>query len=333
MEMCGGQTHALLQSGIDQLLSPEITFIHGPGCPVCVTPQSTIDKAIRLANHQDVILTTYGDMLRVPGTDISLATARAAGADVRVVYAALDALTIARETPNKQVVFLGIGFETTAPANGISVIQSARLGITNYSMLSYQVRVPSALKMILDAEDNRVQAFLAAGHVCAVMGTAEYLPISQQYQVPISVTGFEPVDLLAGIDQVVSDLESGQWQVQNAYSRSVSASGNPAALAIIDEVFEPCAREWRGIGQIPDSGWKIKDQFSAFDAEKKFDLAVESEVFDSVCIAGQILLGQKLPLDCPAFARNCSPEHPLGAAMVSSEGTCAAYYRYRREYA
>ena len=330
MEMCGGQTHALMQSGIDQLLESEIEFIHGPGCPVCVTSLALIDQAIQLAHLPNVILTTYGDMLRVPGSDANLFAARASGCDVRVVYAALDALKIAKENPDKEVVFFGIGFETTAPANGISVLQAARTGIRNYSVLVSQVRVPPALDLILSAPDNRVQGFLAAGHVCAVMGTSEYIPLSQKYRVPISVTGFEPVDLLAGILMVINDLESGTWQVSNAYPRGVSAQGNPGALAIIHEIYEPCDRDWRGIGLIPDSGWRLKQKFTAYDAEQKFNIPAGPNQESEICIAGLILRGLKSPQDCPAFGLNCTPENPLGAAMVSGEGTCAAYYRYRR---
>lgn len=330
MEMCGGQTHALMQSGIDQLLASEIEFIHGPGCPVCVTSLALIDQAIQLAHLPNVILTTYGDMLRVPGSNGNLFAARAAGCDVRVVYAALDALKIAKDNPDKEVVFFGIGFETTAPANGISVLQAARTGIRNYSVLVSQVRVPPALDLILSAPDNRVQGFLAAGHVCAVMGTSEYIPLSQKYRVPISVTGFEPVDLLAGILMVINDLESGTWQVSNAYPRGVSAQGNPGALAIINEIYKPCYRDWRGIGLIPDSGWRLKQKYTAYDAELKFKIPAMPNQESEICIAGLILRGLKSPQDCPAFGLNCTPENPLGAAMVSGEGTCAAYYRYRR---
>lgn len=332
MEMCGGQTHALMQSGIDQLLASQIEFIHGPGCPVCVTSLALVDEAIALAKLPNVILTTYGDMLRVPGSAGNLFAARAQGCDIRVVYAALDALKIARENPDKEVVFFGIGFETTAPANGISILQAYRTGIRNYSVLVSQVCVPPTLEMILSSPQNRVQGFLAAGHVCAVMGTSEYIPISEKYHVPICVTGFEPIDLLAGIETVVRDLEAGCWSVSNAYSRGVPAAGTAGALAIIHELFEPCDRDWRGIGIIPDSGWKLKDKYSAYDAEKKFGVTATETHESDVCIAGAILRGLKTPPECPAFAASCTPEHPLGAAMVSGEGTCSAYYRYRRNH-
>ncbi len=330
MEMCGGQTHSMMKYGIDQLLPPQIEVVHGPGCPVCVTPLELIDKAIAIAQRPEVIFTSYGDMLRVPGSHRDLFSVRAAGGDVRVVYSALDALRIAQENPEKEVVFFGIGFETTAPANGISILQAKRLGVHNYSVLVSQVRVPPAMEMILSAPTNRVQGFLAAGHVCAVMGTREYDPINARFQVPITVTGFEPVDLLAGVYETIAMLEAGTPQVRNAYSRSVTAEGNSAAQRMLDELFEPCDRNWRGIGSIPNSGWKLRPAFAAYDAELKFDATDIRAEESKICIAGQILLGLQKPTDCPAFGTVCTPLHPLGATMVSGEGACAAYHKYRR---
>ncbi len=330
MEMCGGQTNAILKHGIDQLLEPEIEFVHGPGCPVCVTPVSLVDQAIALAAEKDVILASYGDMLRVPGSRGSLAGCRAAGADVRVVYAALDALALARANPNREVVFFGIGFETTAPANGISILEAARLSVFNFTVIVSQFCVPPALEMILNAPDNHVQGFLAAGHVCAVMGLDEYRPLCQRFRVPISVTGFEPLDLLLGVEQIVRDLEADTPQVSNAYPRSVADKGNPQAQKIITQLFEPADREWRGIGTIPNSGWKLKDTYAQFDASVRFGLTCQVPEQPDVCMAGMILQGKKTPPDCPAFARQCTPDYPLGATMVSGEGACAAWYRYRR---
>lgn len=330
MEMCGGQTHSMMKYGLDQLLPKQIEIVHGPGCPVCVTSLELIDKAIAIAQKQDVIFTSYGDMLRVPGSQGDLFSVRARGSDVRVVYSALDALYIARENPDKEVVFFGIGFETTAPANGISILQAKRLEIRNYSVLVSQVRVPPAMEMILSSPGNRIQGFLAAGHVCAVMGTREYIPISERYHVPISVTGFEPVDLLAGIYQTISMLENQTWGVDNSYGRSVSPEGNVAARQMLSELFEPCDRNWRGIGMIPLSGWKLRPEFAEYDAEIKFDAVdIRSEESER-CIAGSILQGLKKPFECSAFGKECTPLHPLGATMVSAEGACAAYYKYRR---
>ncbi len=330
MEMCGGQTHSMMKYGIDQLLPPQIEVVHGPGCPVCVTPLELIDKAIAIAQRPEVIFTSYGDMLRVPGSRQDLFSVRAGGGDVRVVYSALDALRIAQENPQKEVVFFGIGFETTAPANGISILQADRLGVRNYAVLVSQVRVPPAMEMILAAPANRVQGFLAAGHVCAVMGTREYGPISERFGVPITVTGFEPVDLLAGIYETILMLETAAPQVNNAYSRSVTAEGNVAAQRMLAELFEPCDRNWRGIGLIPQSGWKLRPAFAAYDAEIKFGATDIHAQESEICIAGQILQGLRKPTDCPAFGTACTPLHPLGATMVSGEGACAAYYKYRR---
>jgi len=329
MEMCGGQTHALLKLGVDELLREKVTFIHGPGCPVCVTPAGTIDKAIQIAQQPETILTTYGDMLRVPGTMQSLAQARADGADVQIVYSSLNALNRARTHPDRQVVFFAIGCETTAPANAVALLQAESLKLDNFSLLCSQFRIPPALTAILEQPERPLDGFLAAGHVCAVMGTGEYHGISRKYQVPISVTGFEAVDLLLGVYQLVQALESKSYQVSNAYGRTVKAEGNPATKALIDKVFEPCDRDWRGIGTIPASGWRLKDQFAAYDADKRYILEEFSQHVASPCIAGEVLQGVKTPFDCPAYGHLCTPENPLGATMVSSEGTCAAYYRYR----
>lgn len=329
MEMCGGQTHALLKFGIDELLREKVTFIHGPGCPVCVTPAETIDKAVQIARQPNTILTTYGDMLRVPGSIQSLAQARADGADVRIVYSSLDAFKLARAHPDHQVVFFAIGFETTAPANAVALLQAESLNLENFSILCSQFRIPPALTAILEQPERQLDGFLAAGHVCAVMGTGEYHEICRKYQAPISVTGFEAVDLLLGVYQLVQALENRSYQVSNDYGRTVEAEGNPAAKSLIDKVFEPCDRDWRGIGLIPDSGWRLKDKFAAFDAENRFEFEELSQDAASPCIAGEVLQGIKTPFDCPAYGVLCSPENPLGATMVSSEGACAAYYRYR----
>lgn len=329
MEICGGQTHAIMHFGIDQLLPSTVTLIHGPGCPVCVTPLEQIDKALAIAARPDVIFTSYGDMLRVPGSDRDLFAVRAAGGDVRVVYSPLDAVTIARQNPHKQVVFFAIGFETTAPANAMSVVQAQALGLTNFSILVSHVRVPPALHAIFGAPDNRVQSVLLAGHVNAVMGYWEYPPIAAQYGVPMVVTGFEPLDILQGILMAVRQLEAGRAEVENGYTRAVSAAGNRPAQAVIARVFMPCDRQWRGIGVIPQSGWCLRPAFAAFDAERKFDVAGIEAQEPAICIAGLVLRGQKKPNECPAFGTLCTPEHPLGATMVSGEGACAAYYRYK----
>lgn len=330
MEICGGQTHAIMRSGLDQLLPSEVELVHGPGCPVCVTPLELIDKAQLIASREDVIFTSYGDMLRVPGSHTDLFSIRASGGDIRVVYSPLDAIKIAQQNPEKQVVFFAIGFETTAPANTMSVIQARALGLSNYSILVSHVRVPPAMHAILGSPNNRVQAFLAAGHVCAVMGYWEYPPIAQQYQVPIVVTGFEPVDLLKGILMAVKQLEEGRSEVENAYERVVNQKGNLPAQKTITDVFENCDRKWRGIGIIPGSGWRLKDQYAEFDAEKRFSVESVSTEESPLCIAGQILQGINKPYECSAFGAICTPENPLGATMVSSEGACAAYYHYRK---
>jgi len=331
MEICGGQTHAIMHYGLDQLLPPEIELVHGPGCPVCVTPLELIDKALAIASKPDVILTSYGDMLRVPGSEQDLFAIRAAGADVRVVYSPLDAIKIAQENPDKQIVFFAIGFETTAPANAMSVLQAQSLGIDNYSVLVSHVCVPPAMHAILSSPHNRVQGFLAAGHVCAVMGYWEYPPVAEKYRVPIVVTGFEPVDILRGILMTVRQLEEGRVELENAYPRAVTFVGNKPAQDVINRVFEACDRKWRGIGTIPMSGWRLRPEFKKFDAERRFEVEQIQPEESPLCISGLILQGLKKPDECPAFGRECRPEQPLGATMVSSEGACAAYYRYRRD--
>jgi hydrogenase expression/formation protein HypD len=328
MEICGGQTHAIVRHGIDQLLPREIELVHGPGCPVCVTPLELIDKALAIAARPDVIFTSYGDMLRVPGSARDLFSIRAAGGDVRVVYSPLDAVKIAQQNPDKQIVFFAIGFETTAPANAMSVVQAKALSVKNFSILVSHVCVPPAMHAILSSPVNRVQGFLAAGHVCAVMGYWEYPPLAEQYHVPIVVTGFEPLDIVQGILTTVQMLEEERIGVENAYPRAVTFEGNVPAQNVIRQVFFQVDRKWRGIGVIPSSGWALRPEFAEFNAEARFDVS-EIETNESpLCIAGQILQGLKKPHDCSAFGTLCTPEHPLGATMVSSEGACAAYYKY-----
>ncbi|MEJ2720388.1 MAG: hydrogenase formation protein HypD [bacterium] len=332
MEVCGGQTHAIIRYGIDELLPSGIALVHGPGCPVCVTPAELIDKAVAIARLPDVILCSFGDMLRVPGTKEDLLSIKATGGDVRVVYSPMDALDVAAANPGKQVVFFAVGFETTAPANATAVLHAARSGITNFSILSSHVLVPPAIETILSSPDNRVQGFLAAGHVCAVMGTKEYRSIAQRYSVPIVVTGFEPVDILHGVYLCVRQLEDGRSVVENAYARAVRPDGNPVARDSIRKVFQIVPRKWRGIGEIPLSGLGLRDEYAVFDAENRFEIAAPSGVEGATeCISGLILQGLRKPRECPAFAGRCTPERPLGATMVSSEGACAAYYRYRRD--
>lgn len=330
MEICGGQTHAIMRNGLDQLLPSEIELVHGPGCPICVTPIEQIDKAQAIASRPEVIFTSYGDMMRVPGSDRDLFSVRAAGGDVRVVYSPLDAVKIAQENPERQIVFFAIGFETTAPANVMSVLQAKTLGLQNYSVLVSHVRVPPAMHAILSSPGNRVQGFLAAGHVCTVMGYWEYAPIAQKYHVPIVVTGFEPLDILQGLLMTVRQLEEKRAEVENAYPRLVTFEGNRSAQSIINQVFLECDRKWRGIGSIPASGWCLRPEYVDYDAEIRFSVAEMKSTESPICIAGQILLGLCKPIDCPAFGSQCTPEHPLGATMVSSEGVCAAYYRYSR---
>ena len=333
MEICGGQTHSIMRHGLDELLPPEIELIHGPGCPVCVTPLELIDKAIAIAARPDVIFTSFGDMLRVPGSDEDLFRTRADGGDVRVVYSPLDAVKIAQQHPDRQVVFFAIGFETTAPANAMSVWQAKQLGVKNYSILVSHVRVPPAMRAILSSPYNQVQAFLAAGHVCAVMGYWEYPSIAEEFKVPIVVTGFEPVDLIQGILMAVKQLEANRHDVENAYGRVVTFDGNRPAQDLINQVFVECDRKWRGIGVIPGSGWRLRDEFAEFDAERRFDVGAINTKESPLCISGLVLQGRKKPYECSAFGKECTPEHPLGATMVSSEGACAAYYRYRKQEA
>jgi len=331
MEICGGQTHAIMQYGLNDLLPGQIELIHGPGCPVCVTSLELVDKAIAIASRENVIFTSYGDMLRVPGSQQDLFSVKAAGGDVRVVYSAIEAVRIAEQNPDKALVFFGIGFETTAPANAISVVKAKRQGIRNYSMLVSHVCVPPAMHAILGSPNNRVQGFLAAGHVCAVMGYEDYEPIAQQYGVPMAVTGFEPLDLTLGILDTVRMLENSEVKVVNSYSRAVTREGNRIAQQIIADVFEPCDRQWRGIGLIPMSGWKLRPDYVDYDAELKFQVQDIQTKESEVCISGLILQGLKKPNQCPAFGTLCTPQNPLGATMVSSEGACSAYYRYARD--
>lgn len=329
MEICGGQTHAIVRHGIDQLLPPQIELVHGPGCPVCVTPLELIDKALAIASRPDVIFCSYGDMLRVPGSGRDLFSVRAQGGDVRVVYSPLDAVTLAQQNPEKQVVFFAIGFETTAPPNVMSILQAQRLGLKNFSILVSHVRVPPAIHAILSSPHNRVQGFLLAGHVCAVMGYWEYPPLAEKFKVPMAVTGFEPLDIVQGILTAVQLLEAGRVEVVNAYQRAVTFEGLKAAQETISRVFMECDRKWRGIGMIPMSGWCLRPEFDEFNAEKRFDVEAVRAEESPLCIAGQILQGLKKPHDCSAFGKECTPERPLGATMVSAEGACAAYYKYK----
>ncbi|WP_123026172.1 hydrogenase formation protein HypD [Mycolicibacterium stellerae] len=330
MEVCGGQTHSIIRHGIDQLLPDTIEMIHGPGCPVCVTPLEIIDKALEIAGRPDVIFCSFGDMLRVPGSEKDLFHVKSQGGDVRVVYSPLDALTIAKENPDKQVVFFGIGFETTAPANAMTVYQAKRLGIENFSLLVSHVLVPPAISAIMESPTCRVQAFLAAGHVCSVMGTEEYPPLCDKYNIPIVVTGFEPLDILEGIRRTVLQLESGRHELENAYPRAVQPEGNPAAKAMLLDVFEVTDRAWRGIGMIPSSGWRLSHAYRDFDAEHRFSVTDIHTAESAVCRSGEVLQGLIKPHECEAFGTLCTPRNPLGATMVSSEGACAAYYLYRR---
>jgi hydrogenase expression/formation protein HypD len=331
MEVCGGQTHAIVKFGIDELLPKQITLIHGPGCPVCVTPLEVIDQAMKIAARPEVVFCSFGDMLRVPGSDMDLLSVKAKGGDVRIVYSPTDAVKLAEHNPAREVVFFGVGFETTAPATAMAVYQAAQKGLKNFSLLVSHVLVPPGIEAILRAPDRRVQAFLAAGHVCAVMGWEEYIPIAAKYHVPIVVTGFEPLDILQGVLMCIQQLESGRAEVENQYSRAVRQEGNRPAQQFIREVFQVTPRKWRGIGEIPQSGLRLREAYAAFDAERKFGLAGLRVEESSECLSGLVLQGKIKPRECPAFGRRCTPEHPLGATMVSSEGACAAYYRYRRE--
>jgi hydrogenase expression/formation protein HypD len=330
MEVCGGQTHTLMRYGIGDLLPKGIELVHGPGCPVCVTPLELIDQALNIAAMPDVIFTSYGDMLRVPGSHMDLFQARANGADVRIVYSPMDALKIARENPTRKVVFFGVGFETTAPANAMAVFQAAREGLANFSMLASHVLVPPAMRLILESPSNRVQGFIGPGHVCTIMGFSEYQKLAAEFHVPIVVGGFEPVDLLEAISMLVSQLEEGRAEVENQYSRSVDYAGNLGAQKVMRDVFTVADRKWRGIGEIAQSGLRIRDEYAAFDAERVFNLAPLQVQEPAECISALVLLGQKKPIDCPAFGKRCTPLTPLGAPMVSSEGACAAWYQYKR---
>lgn len=328
MEVCGGQTHSLVKNGIVNLLPKSINMIHGPGCPVCVTPLSMIDKAVYLALERNICLCTFGDMMRVPGSEKSLLEAKARGADVRMMYSPLEAVTLAQNNPDKQVVFFAVGFETTAPANALSIIQAKKLGLKNYSILTSHVLVPPALEAVMNDKETAIDGFLAAGHVCAIMGTEAYYPIANRYQVPIVVTGFEPVDLLQGILMTIEQLEQGRYNVENQYSRIVKKEGNLEAQKIINTIFEISDREWRGIGNIPKSGYEVKKEYLDFDANIKYQINIPLAQESLKCIAGQILKGIKKPHQCAEFGKTCNPQNPLGAPMVSSEGACAAYYHF-----
>ncbi|WP_369185592.1 hydrogenase formation protein HypD [Streptomyces sp. Y1] len=330
MEVCGGQTHTIIRHGIDQLLPPEVELIHGPGCPVCVTPLEMIDRALEIAARPEVIFCSFGDMLRVPGSSRDLFRVRGEGGDVRVIYSPLDALRIAEDNPHREVVFFGIGFETTAPPNAMAVYQARKRGIRNFSMLVSHVRVPPAVEAIMNSPQCRVQGFLAAGHVCSVMGTDEYPALAERHRVPIVVTGFEPLDILEGIRRAVRQLERGEHTVDNAYGRAVRPEGNPAARAMLQDVFEVTDRAWRGIGVIPDSGWRLSPRYRDHDAEHRFDVARITTREPAQCRSGEVLQGLLKPHQCEAFGTTCNPRTPLGATMVSSEGACAAYYLYRR---
>ena len=330
MEICGGQTHSIMKYSLQDFLPKEITLVHGPGCPVCVTPLEVIDKAHFIAAREDVILASFGDMLRVPGSKTDLLKIKAEGGDVRIVYSPLDAVKIAKENPDKKVVFLAVGFETTAPPNALSVLQAHKLGLKNYSILSSHVLVPPAMHAILSSPENLIQGFLAAGHVCTVIGYNEYIPIAEQYKTPIVVTGFEPVDILKGILATVKQLENNTYTVENEYKRLVRKEGNVPAQNTVNEIFEVTDRAWRGIGEIPESGLKIREKYAQYDADKIFKLEDYKVEEPKICISGEIMQGLKRPSQCPAFGKECVPENPLGAPMVSNEGACNAYYRYKK---
>lgn len=330
MEVCGGQTHAIVRFGIQDMLPKKIELVHGPGCPVCVTPLEMIDKALDIAARDAVIFCSFGDMLRVPGSQSDLLNVRAEGGDVRTVYTPLDAVGIAAANPDKQIVFFAVGFETTAPANAMAVHLAKNRGLKNFSVLVSHVLVPPAIEAIMSGPDNRVQGFLAAGHVCTVMGTSAYTPLANKYQVPIIVTGFEPLDILLGIYRCVRQLERGCAEVENQYDRAVRDGGNAEAQALLKKVFRVVPRKWRGIGEIAESGWALTPEYASFDAEKRFGLANVDVAEAEACISGLVLQGLKKPTDCPAFGKQCTPDHPLGATMVSGEGACAAYHRYHR---
>jgi len=328
MEVCGGQTHSLVKNGILTVLPDNITMLHGPGCPVCVTPLHLIDKAVYLALEKEVILCSFGDMVRVPGSQKSLLEAKAAGADVRILYSPLEAVNLARQNPQKQVVFFAVGFETTGPANALSVIQAEKSELNNYSILTSHVLVPPAISALMEDPEAQIDAFLAAGHVCSIMGYWEYLPLAEKYNIPIVVTGFEPLDLLLGILAAVKQLEEGKHVVENQYKRMVRKEGNREAQKIVAEVFEQGDQMWRGIGTIPGSGWKLKEKYKRFDADRKFAIDLKPTGENAECIAGDIMKGIKKPYQCPQFGKGCTPQNPLGAPMVSSEGACAAYFNF-----
>jgi hydrogenase expression/formation protein HypD len=330
MEVCGGQTHSIIRFALDEMLPQQLTLIHGPGCPVCVTPIEIIDKAVAIAARPEVIFCSFGDMLRVPGSQEDLFTVKSEGGDVRIVYSPMDAVTLARREPSRQVVFFAVGFETTAPANAMAVAHAAKLGLENFSMLVSHVLVPPAIRAVLNSPANRVQGFLAAGHVCTITGMDQYRPIAEAFRVPIVVTGFEPVDILQGVLMCVRQLEAGRHEVENQYARSVRPEGNRAAQEQIATVFQVVPRKWRGIGEILESGLALRDTYATFDADRRFGVADITAEEPAECIAGEVLQGHKKPHDCPCFGVYCTPERPLGAPMVSSEGACAAYYRYRR---
>jgi hydrogenase expression/formation protein HypD len=332
MEVCGGQTHSIVKHGVDRMLPGEIELVHGPGCPVCVTPLEQIDKAHAIARLPGVTFASFGDMLRVPGSQTDLLRLKSEGADVRIVYAPLDAVRLAQEHPERQVVFFAVGFETTAPANALAVSRAKALGVENFSMLVSQVLVPPAITAVLQSPGSRVRGFLGPGHVCTVMGYREYEPIAAHYRVPIVITGFEPIDILDGVLHTVRLLEAGEARVENQYSRVVSRMGNAAARRLIWSVFDVCDRKWRGVGAIPKSGLRLRYEFRDYDAEHRFDVGAMETLEPAVCMSGQILRGLKKPHDCPAFGSACTPERPLGATMVSAEGACAAYYTYGRHH-
>jgi hydrogenase expression/formation protein HypD len=329
MEVCGGQTHSLVKNGILSVLPDNVQMLHGPGCPVCVTPLYLIDKAIYLAEERDVILCSFGDMLRVPGSQKSLLEVKANGADVRVLYSPLEAVQIAQKNPDKEVVFFAVGFETTAPSNALSVLHAKKLGLTNYSILNSHVLVPPAIVALMEDPEAKIDAFLAAGHVCSIMGYWQYPELAEKYKIPIVVTGFEPLDMLNGILAAVKQLESGKYEVENQYKRIVKKEGNKEAQKIISKVYKEGDQVWRGIGSIPNSGWHLKEEFKAFDADIKFEIQIEEAPENETCIAGDVMKGIKKPFECPAFGKECTPQNPLGAPMVSSEGACAAYYNFK----
>ena len=328
MEICGGQTHGLVKNGIIDMLPEKITMVHGPGCPVCVTPVSIIDEAVYLAKKPNVIICSFGDMLRVPGSQKSLLEAKAEGADVRILYSPLEAVQLAQENPEKEVVFFAVGFETTAPANALSIVHADKMGVKNYSILASHVLVPPAMEAILSDKENQIDAFLAAGHVCTIMGMEEYYPVVEKYKTPVVITGFEPVDLLQGILMAVQQLEKGEYKLENQYTRYVQREGNRMAKQTMEEVFDVSDRMWRGIGTIPQSGYEVNEKYKLYNSRVKFNLDLPVAPENPECISGDIMKGLKKPVQCPNFGTKCKPEHPLGAPMVSSEGACAAYYHY-----